>query len=287
MGENTKIEWAHHTFNPWIGCTKVSPGCAHCYAEEMMDTRYGNVRWGAGHPRKRTRPENWQKPRRWNQMCEAKGIRQRVFCASLGDVFDREVPIEWLADLFHLIRQTPHLDWLLLTKRPKLMESRIMRAQAFVEDIDGDWPDCDPTTDTGEMLNDWIGGEPPANIWLGVSVENQEHAMKRIPILVNHISAKKYFLSCEPLLGPVDLLQVALSISGNDFIDWVIVGGESGPKARPMHVGWARMLRTQCEYGGIPFMFKQWGEHDMDGKRVGKAAAGRHLDGRLHDEVPE
>src|SRR5581483_1094173 len=154
MSENTKIEWCDHTFNPWMGCTKVSPGCANCYAETMMDHRYGKVRWGKGKPRQRTSSANWKLPLKWNKKlsyrCTSCGtvfpdseleevlgwecldcntvcspVRPRVFCASLADWLDDEVPIEWLADLLALIYSTPNLDWLLLTKRPQNWATRM------------------------------------------------------------------------------------------------------------------------------------------------------------------
>src|ERR1700730_6921319 len=117
VAENSKIEWTDHTFNPWIGCTKVSPACDHCYAEAMMDTRYGRVRWGAGEDRSRTSKANWQQPLKWNRIAQADGARPLVFCASLADVFDNEVDPLWRRELFALIEATPSLIWLLLTKR--------------------------------------------------------------------------------------------------------------------------------------------------------------------------
>jgi len=127
MAENSKINWTTHTFNPWIGCTKVSPGCLHCYAETLMDTRYGRVKWGAGNPRSRTAPSNWKKVRSWNNRAGRDGVRPRVFCASLADWLDDEVPLEWLADLLGLISQTTNLDWLMLTKRPENWADRLSR----------------------------------------------------------------------------------------------------------------------------------------------------------------
>lgn len=275
MAEKTGISWCDATFNPWIGCQKVSPGCDHCYAETLMDGRFGVVNWGPGAPRRRTKLQNWNMLRRLNRKAAAAGVRFRVFCASLADVFDNAVDPAWRVDLWALIRETPHLDWLLLTKRPQNIAKR----------LPVDWG------------NGW------ANVWLGTSVENQEEADRRIPHLLT-VPAAVRFLSCEPLLGPVDL---AFSLSRNPIetasgllrrgmfspsleklrpIDWVIVGGESGTGARPMHPDWARELRYQCAAAGVPFFFKQWGEHDETGARVGKRAAGDLLDGAQHHAWP-
>lgn len=320
MSANTKIEWADHTFNPWIGCTKVGPGCDHCYAEVDFDKRRHVVIWGAGQPRKRTAPSTWAQPLRWNAEAERLGIRYRVFCASLADVFDNEVPSVWRADLFKLIADTPNLDWLLLTKRI----GNVSRMLPF------GWQDF---------------GLPP-NVWIGATICNQDEADRDITKLLA-VPAAKRFLSMEPLLGAVDVTGEYLtaklgsypfkSLSDEhrtkliDLLDWVIVGGESGPNARPMHPDWARSLRDQCEAAGVPFLFKQWGEwipyedsaqppfmwsqhgHEIDGhvlpdfesedgkhqtewhcdwsdmllaRRVGKKAAGRQLDGREWNEVP-
>ncbi len=297
MAENSTIEWTDHTFNPWIGCTHVSPGCVHCYAETLMDQRYGKVEWGKGKPRMRTSVANWRKPLAWNKKAAKEGKRYRVFCSSLADVFDPEVDHQWRFDLWALIDQTPNLDWLLLTKRPEQI-ARMMPIR---------WG-CDPAMayfdDTTLM---------PENVWIGTSVEDQRRADERIPHLIK-IPAKVLFLSCEPLLGPVDLEQAgAIESAGptwagyNAHIEWVIAGGESGHGARPMHPDWARSLRDQCQAAGVAFHFKQYGEwmpsedlpddvggHGLrflepDGQpvtRVGKKAAGRVLDGRTWDEFP-
>lgn len=292
MSANSKIEWTDHTFNPWIGCTKVSPACDHCYAEVSTPSRTLGVAWGPKAERRRTSPGNWALPRRWNAQAEAfqaqHARRQRVFCASLADVFDNEVPTEWRRELFGLIDATPNLDWLLLTKR-------IGNAQAMA--MAANWP------------FPW-----PRNVWLGATICNQEEADRDIPKLLA-APARVRFLSMEPLLGPVDLHRVregtgltfdalsnkeGINLQGQR-VDWVIVGGESGPHARPMHPDWARSLRDQCQAAGVPFHFKQWGEHapnwfnDDAGQkipesewidRMGKKLAGRELDGRTWDEVP-
>jgi protein gp37 len=256
MAETT-IEWADFTFNPWTGCTKVSPGCDHCYAEGWAK-RSGHVQWGPHAARRRTAAATWQAPLKWNLAAAQAGRRARVFCASLADVFDNHPSIlsEWRADLWALIAATPNLDWLLLTKRVHHIEMRLPLM--------------------------WRDGWP--NVWLGTTVENQTEANRRIPYLLA-TPARVRFLSCEPLLGPVDLDMIltpemgihALSgifsdgcgpsgFSEGPGIDWVICGGESGPGARPMHPDWARSLRDQCardnvfSSDSVPFFFKQWGE---------------------------
>src|SRR5437764_65612 len=167
MGANSGIQWTDHTFNPWIGCTKVSPGCDHCYAEAWAK-RYGTATWGSGQPRKPTSESNWNLPRKWNRQAEAEGRRYRVFCASLADVFDNEVPEEWRHRLFQLIKKTPHLDWLLLTKRI------------------GNADDMLPT--------DHLLCAPWPNIWLGASIVNQTEADRDIPKLLT-TPARIRFLS--------------------------------------------------------------------------------------------
>lgn len=283
MASNTKIEWCDHTFNPWTGCTKVSPGCGNCYAEGWSK-RSGIVTWGPGHPRRRTSEANWKLPLKWNRdaarelenfeaaveagagYCGGMPRRPRVFCASLADWLDDEVPTEWLSDLLYLMIKCNHLDWLLLTKRPQLWQSRL-REVANGSDI-------------GAIISTaWLNGDPPRNIWIGTTVEDQQRAKERIPSLID-IPAKVRFLSCEPLLGPVDLRRIhdddgnTLNALTGDWgvegrghtgpcgklVHWVICGGESGPKARPMHPGWAMDLRDQCQQDCVPFLFKQWGE---------------------------
>lgn len=250
MAENSKIEWTHHTFNPWIGCTKVSPGCAHCYAENLMDTRYGRVEWGKGKPRSRTGADNWSKPKRWNQA--ATGERQRVFCASLADWMDDEVPIEWLQDLLALIDACQNLDWLLLTKRPENIYPRMMAA------MNGNF----------DRLRTFAEHMP--HVWLGTSAEDQTRWDSRMLSLLP-IKASVHFVSAEPLLGPIDM--------GPHSPDWLIVGGESGVKARPMEAKWVESLRDQANERGTAYHFKQWGGVD-------KASTGRILDGRTWDELP-
>ncbi len=276
MSENSKIEWTDHTFNPWEGCQKVGPGCDHCYAETRNARFAGGtaINWGPGAPRRRTSPENWLKPLQWNLRAARARRRDRVFCASLADVFHNAVPDEWREDLGRLISQTVHLDWLLLTKR--------------IGNADG-------------MLVDMFPDGTPDHVWLGATIVNQEEADRDIPKLLD-IEAKIHFLSVEPMLGPIDLTRwvdptgihcvdycpdtayvdtkttpqyvtrgetvpycphcgESASWTGYDKgLDWVICGGESGPGARPMHPNWPRALRDQCKAADVPFLFKQWGE---------------------------
>lgn len=295
MAENTKIEWCDHTFNPWIGCTKVSAGCQHCYAETLMDKRYKKVKWGPRGQRVRTSANNWKKPLAWNKkasgswmrcgdcgwtgdnlemhgerleycpMCDdefsIESARPRVFCASLADVFEEKLDQpeldEWRRELFELIQNTSHLDWLLLTKRPENVCQIIEHVTGFSD---------------AAM---WFHSAP--HVWVGTSVENQAQADKRIPELLE-IPARVRFLSMEPLLDAIDLCSISLgngleidALRGKwgEFarpqadcgkVDWVIVGGESGENARPMHPDWARDIRDQCLGAGVPIFFKQWGE---------------------------
>ena len=212
MGENSKIEWTDHTFNPWIGCQHVSPGCDHCYAETMMDHRYHRVEWGPHGKRVRTSEANWRKPLQWAKDARNEGIRARVFCASLADVFDNKADPTWRVDLFNLIAKTPELDWLLLTKRPENCKKM----------LPADW------------------GDGYANVWLGTTTENQKYYDHRWPIL-SEIPAKVHFISYEPALGPLQVTE----ISARDYPDWVICGGETGTGARYMKPKWALPIITR------------------------------------------
>ena len=273
MALNSKIEWTDHTFNPWWGCTKVSSACANCYAETWAK-RTGYKIWGERSPRRFLSESYWRQPYRWNQMARESGRAGRVFCASMADVFEWRADLNpWRKRLWNLIMETPNLDWLLLTKRPHLA----MR------------------------LTPW-SGPWPTNVWIGATVETQAWAEKRIPFLTE-IPARVRFLSCEPLRGPINLepwLQAEL-------INWVIAGGESGPKARPSEPIWFRDLRDQCRRNQIPFHFKQWGDWapidavsskaspssvlndrrwSVQLGRFGKRISGRSLDGRTWDGIP-
>lgn len=219
VAKNSKIEWCTHTFNPFVGCTKISAACDHCYAEAWAK-RTGNPELWAGE-RRRTSVANWRGPLRWNAEARAAGVRHRVFCASLADVFDNQAPDEWRADLWRLIGQTTALDWLLLTKRPQNIWKML--------------------PETWEDWSHW------RSIWLGATVESQAEA-RRIAHL-QEVSAAVRFLSCEPLLEAIEP-----DLGG---ISWVICGGESGSQARPMDPAWARRLRDQCSERGVAFFMKQ------------------------------
>lgn len=253
MGRHSAIEWTDHTFNPWWGCFKVSPACAHCYAE-AWSKRVGLDLWKDKSSRRFFSDGHWNEPLAWDRVAAKEGIRRRVFCASMADVFEaRDDLIPWRTRLWELIEKTPNLDWLLLTKRPG-------NALELVP-----WKDC------------W-----PPNIWFGATVENQNWARRRIPHLVK-APARVRFLSCEPLLGP---LELSLWMSS---LRWVIVGGESGHHARPLDPEWVISLRDQVIRARVAFHFKQWGEWKPENgsmRRTGKKVAGRVLEGRLWDQVP-
>lgn len=253
MGADTKIEWTHHTFNPWRGCAKVSPGCANCYAEALAKRTGIHGTWGPNGERVVSSDAYWRQPLRWSRAAAKAGERRRVFCASMADVFeDRPDLVEPRRRLMMLMLDTPHLDWLLLTKRPENI-ARLM-----------DW----------SVLGCFDADEWPANAWIGATAEDQQRADERIPHLLA-VPAAVRFLSVEPLLGPVDLrpwlppsVVVAMKYehdTGRTWeqdharINWAIVGGESGPGARPMHPAWARSVRDQCREAGVPFFFKQEG----------------------------
>lgn len=262
MGANSKIQWTDHTFNPWTGCAKISPGCANCYAETWAK-RSGLVVWGQDGTRRVTSDANWREPLKWNRDAEIAGVRARVFCASLADVMeDREELDAPRARLYDLIRKTPWLDWLLLSKRPENF--------------------------AGLLPEDWIFElRPQPNVWLMTTVESQEYAWRMDELLA--VPAVVHGISYEPALGPLDLEPWL------DRLSWVIAGGESGPKARPANPEWFRDVRFQCQRAGVPFFFKQWGEYGptseyRDGQifmsRFGKERAGRLLDGVEHNEFP-
>jgi protein gp37 len=222
MAEETEIAWTDSTFNPWWGCTKVAPGCDNCYAEALHN-RFGGGHWGPGTTPRMMSIQNWNKPRRWQREAEASGVRRKVFCGSMCDWTDKNAPDGQRERLWQLIRETPNLDWQLLTKRAGNIEK------------------CLP--------DDW--GDGYQNVWLGVTVEDRAHGLKRMEMLKT-IPAIVRFLSMEPLLesiGPIEL----------DGIDWVIVGGESGPNARPLKSAWVNDIYNQCGEQMTPFFFKQWG----------------------------
>lgn len=268
MADTTRIEWCDSTFNPWIGCTEISVGergaCEHCYARTATPVRAMGIQWGSGKPRHRTSESTWKQPLTWERQHEQffsqHGRRRRVFCASLADVFDNEVDPQWRHDLFDLIKDTPHLDWLLLTKR-------IGNAVRMIHESTEQYI-------TPSSVYPW------PNVWLGATIANQAEADRDIPKLLA-TPARVRFLSCEPLLGPINLGAFLWECCGNveycdygcygsraeccgtpnarDLIDWVIAGGESGGKARPSHPDWFRSLRDQCAAAGVAFFMKQMG----------------------------
>ncbi len=280
MGKDSRIEWTHHTFNPWWGCVNVSPACDHCYAESWAK-RVGSDVWGPHSERRFFSDKHWREPVKWNAEAVLTG-RRRVFCASMADVFEnRPDLVEPRARLFELIESTPHLDWLLLTKRIHLVRKLIPKGRPL-----------------------------PPNVWLGTTVENQEYADKRIPYLLKHVDASVRFLSCEPLLGPVTLAKYLKAKGDGACLDWVIAGGESGAGSRPMHPAWAENLEAECRTAKVPFHFKQWGHwapqaalaaapaksvrtidlykgsQRIELLAVGKSAAGRLLKGKTWDQFP-
>lgn len=255
----TKIEWTDETFNPVTGCTKVSAGCQNCYAESMARRLAGRFGYPEAphqfdvtlHPDKLDDPLHWRRPR-------------RIFVCSMSDLFHPAVPFEYVDQVFGIMAEAPQHTYQVLTKRPE-------RMLAFAQEWDyGDWR--------------------LPNVWLGVTAENQEAADERIPILLNTPAALR-FVSCEPLLGPVDL-EPFFSVydehgepsdgrynpDGSLMLSWVIAGGETGPGARPMNPHWVQGIRDQCQEADIPFFFKGWGRYNKH--------AGRRLDGREHNEMP-
>ncbi|WP_020580162.1 DUF5131 family protein [Actinopolymorpha alba] len=301
----TKIEWTERTWNPVTGCTKVSSGCDHCYAETIATRFAGGKAFPRGfavtlHPERLDQPLRWRKP-------------ATVFVNSMSDLFHADVPDEYIAKVFAVMALTPQHTYQILTKRPgrmrSLLNSERFRVAAAMETAIG-------YSEAPRNLFTW----PLPNVWLGVSVESQKWADVRIPALLDTPAAVR-FLSCEPLLGPVTIHEYR-DRPADPTIDWVIIGGESGHNARPMHPQWARRLRDQCAAAIVPFFFKQWGawapvgegeiakETDLhirrdgyawpitephgakDGtevvmRRVGKSAAGRELDGREWNEMPQ
>lgn len=281
MAENSKIEWTDHTFNPWIGCAKVSEGCANCYAAVDSPARIaraaGNELWGPDAGRKHKAESGWQEPYRWNQAAHKAGKRLRVFTASQADIFeDRGDLVDPRHRLLDIIRQTPHLDWLVLTKRWDNILPAMQRYLTFAGNAG--------VVDRVQWASRWLIGKYPSNMRIGLSIENQRWADTRLQLLKWYSGPN--FLSIEPLLGPIDLTPWL------SLIHWAIVGGESGDNARPMHPDWVRSLRDQCTAAGVPFHFKQWGCWvDVHQSPPGMAAAAldRHevRFGEWHDEAPE
>lgn len=269
--KNSGIEWTHHTFNPWVGCEKISPACANCYAETWA-RRAGRPGLWAGN-RERTTAANWRQPQNWDRKARAADVQERVFCASLADVFDNKVPREWRRDLFEVIGHTTNLQWLLLTKR-------IGNAREMLNEV---------IDELSHGLNTW-DELPWPNVWIGATIGNQDEADRDIPKLLA-TPARLRFLSLEPLLGPVDLTthlwgrakpcnacpRDADCICGLErrvhlnepALHWAIVGGESGGNARPMALGWAKDIVRDCKAAGVAPFVKQMGSNptNREGQR--------------------
>ncbi len=279
MAQNSKIEWTDSTFNPWVGCTKISraarapSACDFCYAEGWAK-RSGHVKWG-NNPRRRTTESYWQAPLKWNAAATEfrlkHGHRQRIFCASLADVFDNQVDRVWRSDLWRLIRECDQLDWQLLTKRPQNISKMLPK--------------------------DW--GQGYANVWLGTTAEDAAAYQQRGAHLLA-VPAVVHFVSYEPAMGPLG----ALSITGR-VPDWLIIGGESGvalSRTRPTHPQWARDAIAECARVGTASFLKQWGRYsnnplvveqdftEREAKEIDPVSNGKGgglLDGRLHREFPK
>ncbi|OGT03328.1 MAG: hypothetical protein A2143_08150 [Gallionellales bacterium RBG_16_57_15] len=294
MTTKSGINWTNTTWSPVTGCTKVSEGCKHCYAEREVETRWSKNPKSVFFDRKftdvQTHPEQLYKPLHWKNP-------QRIFVCPRADLFHESVPDEFISAVFATIKCCQEHTFQVLTKRPERMLKWVMERDEFFREVG--YPQG-------------FAGRYP-NAWLGVSIENQETADQRIPLLLQTPAAVRW-VSAEPLLGPVDLIEgmemraPGARLNGWALIDWVVCGGESGPHARPMHPDQARTLRDQCKAAGVPFFFKQWGEwipmmgHAQgipvcsnkitlgDGTIMGWAGtkrAGRRLNGELHDEYPK
>lgn len=293
MAENSGIAWTNNTFNGWIGCTKVSAGCKNCYAEREHDHKHRTAQWGPNGTRVVTSDVNWRKPEKWQREAAAAGKRTLVFAYSLADVFEEwpggcrssstskpgwlyktdagkwytePKPVDLGMDsvlpvtlndvrlrLFDLIRRTPNLIWQLLTKRPQNVILHLSRAADYCrgrEDVFG--PDLEP------WLREWIDGVYPHNVWMGTSVEDEETAHARIPIL-RTIPAVMRWLSVEPQVGDIGYAKWIEKFSIDPYFGWVVVGGESGPTPREFRVEWARRAIRECGEYGVPVFVKQMG----------------------------
>jgi len=235
MGKDTGIGWTEHTFNPWHGCTEVTPGCDNCYAR-VLDARWGGDHWGKGKPRRMFGDKHWKEPLLWNATAKKEGKNALVFCASMADVMDDEAPKGQRERLWELIDETPYLTWQLLTKRP---------------------------TRYGSYLPERFAHN---NVWLGTSAENQHFYNIRWSVL--RVIAADYnlisFISYEPALGPLSMMAYLDSLPikpdrFDDFPDWIICGAESGNNRRPMEEDWAENLQSECEITGVKFFMKQLG----------------------------
>jgi protein gp37 len=336
MGDKSAIEWTDATWNPVTGCAKISQGCKHCYAEREWPRLTKLVPAYAGRAFRdvRTHADRLDQPLRWKKP-------RRVFVNSMSDLFHEAVPFEFIDRVFAVMALAPQHTFQVLTKRAERMHDYLLQRSESM--CASDWPRSNPVaiamSVASKARGDALPGNAPLhlagnwplpNVWLGVSVEDQAAADERIPLLLKAPSAGRW-ISAEPLLGPVSFdglfantADIRDGTNALEALDWVVAGGESGPKARPMHPAWARLLRDQCAAAGVPFLFKQWGEwaprgpipggdeasdlrkgvvqymigdgREFDGhfrrgdvavRRVGKRAAGRLLDGVLHDSYPE
>lgn len=229
MAENSKIAWCDHTMNFWMGCTKISPACDNCYAEDLMDHRYKKVSWGPHGKRQLTAQSTWRKPTQWNKKQHPDGRRWRVFTLSLGDFFDNQADKMWRDEAWNIINHTENLEWLILTKRPQNIKNM--------------------------LPSDW--GDGYNNVRFGITVENQTEADRRIPIIRDVPAKLTPFISFEPLLGDIDLGYLA--VMREVGISQAIIGGESGNSARPMNREWVDSLIKQCRFLHIPVFVKQLG----------------------------
>jgi len=335
MSDKTHIEWTNATWNPVTGCTKVSAGCKHCYAERdwaRLSANPATRYYGRAFTDVQCHSDVLELPLRWTKP-------RRIFVNSMSDLFHPDVPDQFIADVFAYMAYARHHTFQVLTKRPERMRALLTNHEWIEEmysastalahddacEILGRRGAFDANRRTGTDIRAFDPTFSLSNVWLGVSVEDQATADERIPLLLQTPAAVRW-ISAEPLLGPMNLAQIrdadvllfplAGEVSGegrnepmplrNGGIDWVVAGGESGPKARPMHPNWARSLRDQCAAAGVSFLFKQWGEFlpipDAEDRgliasglnpvrsammRVGKKTAGRLLDGILHDGYPE
>ena len=258
MGSATGIAWTHHTANFWMGCQRVSPGCEHCYAEAMVTGRMGLPVWGppSTTPRQRAKAI-WKDVVKWDRAAREAGVRRRCFVSSLADIFEDHPQVApWRGEALELLATLTSLDVQLLTKRPQHIRAMVPPS----------WLQSAP-----DRAGVWRPGWP-AHVWVGCTVEDQRRAAERIPHLLA-VPAAVRFLSCEPLLDRVDLTRwlvprattTARNDPGRCGIQWVICGGESGPKARPYDLAWARALLAQCREAGVPAFHKQMGDHAVRG----------------------
>ena len=294
----TKIEWTDRTWNPITGCTKISEGCANCYAERMAKRLGGRCGYDKDHPFGITvhNVKKWLEPFKWN-------YSSNVFVCSMGDLFHEDVPESKIDMVFSIAAVLPQHNFLILTKRPERMFEYFSQSEGNLRTkweystrlITGT---SDAYNLKKKIIKNFTYDLPPKNIWLGVTVENQARAEERIPFLLKTPAAHR-FISVEPMLGDIDLESWEESGCPSEFIDaldWVICGGETGHHARPMHPDWVRSLRDQCKSAGVPFFFKGWGKWYPDGHladggerfiKKGKKYSGALLDGNIIQEFPD